>query len=168
VVNRLEDSQDLRWQGLRGEGGLWAFQVAGTSYRSTDLQAGDFTPGSGILLIPEPTNQYDPNAIAVWDHTRTHHIGYVPKDHLDDIGPILRSGKPYGCIVLWENREDGRRVAIRVLLAKGGARVSVPGRAAERVPEMPPARADHRQPGAGRVIGAFMLAVALGVLIANC
>ena len=47
------------------------------------------------MLIPEPTNQYDPNAIAVWvafpsesGHGKAQ-IGYLPKMVAAEVAPLL-------------------------------------------------------------------------------
>lgn len=34
-------------------------------------------PGTDVMLVREPTNQYDPNAVAVWIDGKR--IGYVPR-----------------------------------------------------------------------------------------
>lgn len=167
VVERNEDNQRLRWERMRGQDGLWAFPVAGTSYRKAALSVGDFSPGSPLLLIPDPENEYDPNAIGVWDHTRTHHIGFVPADLLDYIGPIVRDGGPFGCIVLWEYRDGGRRVGVRALLATDDVRVGVPGRKRTAHATSKPAS----DPGAGFLnagLPLLLLAGFLVFLIATC
>lgn len=138
VVLRIKDEQSLRWEGLWGQEGLWAFPVAGTSYRQDALQAADLSPGTPLELIPDPDNEYDPNAVGIWDHTRTHHIGFVPAKYLDSVGPVVRSGRPFGCIVMWETRADGERVAVRALLATGDVRVRIPGQGGDEATLRPP------------------------------
>lgn len=47
-----------------------------------------------ISFVPEPTNEYDPNAIKVfinYGNEEIHHIGYVPKKHTSELKDILDS-----------------------------------------------------------------------------
>lgn len=57
-----------------------SLNIVGTRYRSPieQLTATDLASGSLIKLEPEPTNQYDKNAIKVIFNDR--HIGYVSKN----------------------------------------------------------------------------------------
>src|SRR5262245_49868209 len=43
--------------------GIHVFKVAGVSYRQEAIQGPACAPGSAILLVREPENRYDPNAI---------------------------------------------------------------------------------------------------------
>ena len=47
-----------------------------------------------ISFVPEPTNEYDPNAIKVfidYGNEEIHHIGYVPKKHTAELKNLLDS-----------------------------------------------------------------------------
>lgn len=49
-----------------------------------------------ISFVPEPTNEYDPNAIKVFidfGNNEVHHIGYVPKKHTSNLNEILINQK---------------------------------------------------------------------------
>ena len=60
---------------------LWDFNIAGINFRKgIDKYVGDFFG----YLKPEPTNQHDPNAIAIY-HSDGHHLGYIPADFTDEI-----------------------------------------------------------------------------------
>jgi hypothetical protein len=37
-------------------------------------------PPTEVALVPEPSNRYDPNAIAVWDAHQTMQLGYLPSE----------------------------------------------------------------------------------------
>ncbi len=65
VVVRLADGQHLRWQSLPCGEGLESVNVVGEQYRSDAIQDPCFAPGNEIALEREPSNPYDPNAIAV-------------------------------------------------------------------------------------------------------
>jgi len=49
---------------------------------------------SEVSFVPEPTNEYDPNAIKVFidfGNEEIHHVGYVPKKHTSKLNDILNS-----------------------------------------------------------------------------
>jgi len=95
--------------------------VAGLSYRIDEVQAGGFAPGRRLALVPEPENEHDPNAIAIWDEGRRVQAGYVPAD----VAGTLRAGE-WQAVSLREFSEDGRRGGLRVLLAPRDAWVGIP------------------------------------------
>lgn len=53
------------------------YAIVGMKHKGSDAAAlvAALKPGDDILLILEPTNQYDPRAIQVWVHGQ--HVGYV-------------------------------------------------------------------------------------------
>jgi hypothetical protein len=107
----------LSWRDRR----LHVVKLAGSSYRLDALQDDGFAPGRRLALVPEPENEHDPNAIAVWDAERRLQGGYVPAE----LAPDLRGDEQ--AVALWEFRdEDGRRVGLRVLIAPGGAWIQEP------------------------------------------
>ena len=96
-------------------------RVAGTSFRLDELQDDGFAPGSRLALVPEPDNEHDPNAIAVWDAERRVQAGYVPADLACEL-----DAESWQAVSLLEFFEDGRRVGLRILLAPRTAWVGVP------------------------------------------
>jgi hypothetical protein len=95
--------------------------LAGASYRADALQDDAFAPGRRLALVPEPENEHDSNAVAVWDAGRRLQAGYVPAE----VAPELRGDEQ--AISLWEFRgEDRRRIGLRVLLAPADAWVQEP------------------------------------------
>jgi hypothetical protein len=54
--------------------------VAGVSFRPEAVADASFDPGARLALVPEPENEHDPNAIAVWNEERTLQAGYVPRE----------------------------------------------------------------------------------------
>lgn len=58
------------------------FEVVGAKFRAADFAQAEVTRGDRLTLKPEPTNQYDPLAIAVYKGET--HIGYVPRTHNKD------------------------------------------------------------------------------------
>jgi len=54
--------------------------VAGVSFRPGAVADASFDPARRVALVPEPENEHDPNAVAVWNEERTLQAGYVPRD----------------------------------------------------------------------------------------
>ncbi len=106
----------VRWNDPR----LRVVKVAGASYREDALQADAFAPGKRLALVPEPENEHDPNAIAIYDTEQLLQAGYVPAD----VAGELRGDEQ--AVALWEFREGERRVGLRVLLAPRDAWIQVP------------------------------------------
>lgn len=131
-------SERLRLWLERGESGYWlrdaatgdavkwsdprlhVVKLAGSSYRGDALQDDAFAPGRRLALVPEPDNEHDPNAIAVWDAARRVQAGYVPAE----LAPELQGDEQ--AISLWEFREQGQRIGLRVLLVPADAWVQEP------------------------------------------
>jgi hypothetical protein len=102
----------LSWNDDRlAAAGARVVPVAGTSYRVDALQDEAFAPGSELELVPEPENEHDPHAIAVWDAARLLQAGYVPADVAAEL--VL----PLQALSLWEWREGDRRVGLRMIVA---------------------------------------------------
>ena len=94
----------LSWDDARlAAGGARVLPVAGASYRIDDLQDEAFTPGKPLEIVPEPENEHDPNALAIWDAARR-----------------------LQAVSLWEWREGDRRVGLRVLVASPEVWIGTP------------------------------------------
>jgi hypothetical protein len=133
-----EDSGRLRLWLERGESGYWlrdaasgeavrwsdprlrVIKVAGASYRVEELQDEAFAPGRRLALAPEPENPHDAHAIGIWDADRRLQVGYVPAE----VAPALTGDEQ--AVSLWEFREEGRRVGLRVLVAPADAWIQRP------------------------------------------
>ena len=92
--------------------------VAGVSFRAEDVQDASFDPGVRLALVPEPDNEYDPNAIAIWNEERTLQAGYVPR------GIAAELDGSEMAVSLWRAGESG----LRVLLVPAGSWVGRPRR----------------------------------------
>jgi hypothetical protein len=127
------DSERLRIWLERGESGYWlrdaatgdpmkwddprvrVVKLAGASYRADALQDDGFSPGRRLALVPEPENEHDPNAVAIWNEERSLQAGYVPAE----TAPTLRGDEQ--AVSIW--RVEG---GLRVLLAPAGAWIGRP------------------------------------------
>ena len=107
----------MRWNDER----VRVVKLAGASYRADALQDDAFAPGRRLMLVREPENEHDPNAVAIWDAERRLQGGYVPAD----VAPELRGDEQ--AVSLWEFRdEQGARIGLRVLLAPADAWIQEP------------------------------------------
>lgn len=52
--------------------------VAGLMHFPNAAQRPDFTPGREVALIPEPDNPHDPDAIGVWNASKSIQVGHLP------------------------------------------------------------------------------------------
>lgn len=101
---RLRDAatgEIVRWEDPR----VLVVPVAGVSFRPESLEDPSFEPGLPVALVPEPENEHDPNAVAVWNEQRTLQAGYVPRE----IAPQLKGDEQ--AVSLWRV-EGGLRVLI--------------------------------------------------------
>jgi hypothetical protein len=74
---RMRDAatgEPVRWEDER----IRVVPVAGVSYWADALDDASFDPGRRLALVPEPENEHDPNAVAIWNAERTLQLGYVP------------------------------------------------------------------------------------------
>ena len=103
--------EPVRWSDPR----VRVIAVAGVSFREDALPDASFDPGRRLVLVPEPENEHDPNAVSIWNEERTLQVGYVPRD----VAPELRGDEQ--AVSLW--RVDG---GLRVLIAPADAWIGTP------------------------------------------
>jgi len=123
VVRRLPDGQRLRWQTLPKRDGIDSVKIVGVSHRLDALQDPSFAPGQPLALVPEPDNPHDPNGIAVWNASRTIHVGYLPREYSAKLAKGLGTGPKIGCMAIWETRKGKQRIALRALMVRQQAKV---------------------------------------------
>jgi HIRAN domain-containing protein len=64
----------VRWEDER----IRVVPVAGVTFRPGNVDDASFDPGRRVALVPEPENEHDPHAVAIWNEERTLQAGYVP------------------------------------------------------------------------------------------
>jgi hypothetical protein len=96
-------------------------KVAGVSYRMEALQDEAFAPGRRLALVPEPENEHDPHAVAIWDSNRRVQAGYVPAEIAREL-----DAPNWQAVSLVEFREDNQRIGLRVLIAPRDAWIGAP------------------------------------------
>jgi hypothetical protein len=103
--------EPVRWEDER----LRVVPVTGVSFRPEALDDPGFEPGRRLALVPEPDNEHDPNAVAIWNEDRTVQAGYVPRE----VAPELRGDEK--AVSIW--RVEG---GLRVLIAPADAWIGAP------------------------------------------
>ena len=103
--------EPVRWEDPR----IRVIAAAGVTFRPESLEDPSFDPGRRLELVPEPTNEHDPNAIGIWNADRTLQVGYVPAA----VAPEVTGDEQ--AVSLW--RVDG---GLRVLLAPADAWIGLP------------------------------------------
>ena len=101
----------VRWEDPR----LRVVAVAGVTFRPGNVDDTSFDPGRRLALVPEPENEHDPNAIAIWNQERTLQAGYVPREAAAELGGDEQA------VSLW--RVEG---GLRVLIVPADAWVGTP------------------------------------------
>lgn len=91
--------------------------VAGVSFRPDAVADGSFDPGQRLMLVREPDNEHDPQAVAVWNAARSLQAGYVPRE----VAPELQGDER--AVSLWRAGEG-----LRVLIVPAGSWVGRPRR----------------------------------------
>ena len=111
---RLRDAatgEPVRWEDPR----IRVVPAAGVSYRPEALVDPSFDPGRRLALVPEPDNEHDPNAVAIWNEEQTLQLGYVPRETAAELGGDEQA------VSLW--RVEG---GLRVLIAPHDAWIGSP------------------------------------------
>jgi hypothetical protein len=91
--------------------------VAGVSFREDAVLDASFDPGLPLSLVPEPENEFDSDAIGIWNAGRTLQAGYVPRGQ----APSLDGSEQ--AVSLWRVG-----TGLRVLIVPAGAWVGRPRR----------------------------------------
>ena len=101
----------VEWEDPR----LLVVPVAGVSFRPDAVRDASFDPGRRLAIVPEPDNEHDPGAVAIWNEERTLQAGYVPRESTAALdGTEL-------AVSLWRAGEG-----LRVLIVPAGSWVGRP------------------------------------------
>lgn len=94
------------------------FFIAGVKFHELKSVINDLSEGDNLVLIPEPDNKFDPNAIKIeFDYHQTM-LGYVPKKFSSEVSAMIEVGKELECILVTLNKSakpwEQAEVEIRV------------------------------------------------------
>ena len=87
---------------------LRILKIAGINYRQGINR---YTGRVMSALVPEPANEFDPNAIKIVAEDR-HHLGYIPTNQTDFVRSLTDESFPYRCechIYQGEDEDDGHK-----------------------------------------------------------
>lgn len=99
-------------------------EVVGIEHHGAAIDDACFEPGSPTLLIPEPWNEHDPNAVGVWDLHGAIQVGHIPAEHCAEVASRLNGGEHLVGYVMREIRRGskvGPRSALHLLVGPAGA-----------------------------------------------
>ena len=94
--------------------------VAGAArHHAEALESEAVAPGRTLRLRRDPSNEHDPNAIAVDPADGGVQVGWVPREAAAELAPELDAGRPWSAVVLREQRASARdpRSGLTMLLA---------------------------------------------------
>ena len=81
---------------------LRILKIAGINYREGISR---YVGRVNCALVPEPDNEYDPDAIKIVAEDR-HHIGYIPSGQTEMVCWLTANEFPYKCTAIIEEHED--------------------------------------------------------------
>lgn len=81
---------------------LRILKIAGINYRSN---IGKYVGRVECALVPEPDNEYDPDAIKIVADDR-HHLGYIQTDQTEFVRSLTANEFPYRCTAFIDEHED--------------------------------------------------------------
>ena len=96
---------------------LRILSIAGINHRQGIIR---YTGRNTVALVPEPTNEFDPQAIKVLAEDG-HHLGYIRRDQTEMVRAWARDEFPMYCTCRIEEREDdddGHRFYVGFLYIK--------------------------------------------------
>lgn len=125
VVIRQSDGQRLQWRTLPKSSGLESVNVVGEKYYGAAVADPSFGIGRSLVLQRQPQNQFDSNAIAVWNADNTLQVGYIPREEAKRLARAIDKGQSLNAYSIWETRDRGHRTDLRLLLVKKSASIAL-------------------------------------------
>lgn len=115
------DGRGVAWDEPEPPDGCLILPVAGVGYRGKAPQHSCFEPGQPVLIMPEPDNPYDSDALAIVSANQQRQLGYVRRDDQANVQTLMGSGEPMRAAVIWQWRDDsGQRTGAAIVLARDG------------------------------------------------
>jgi hypothetical protein len=96
-------------------------RLRGGRYHQADLQRPQFDVGEQVLVYPEPTNRFDPNALLVCLPVgkSIYKAGYIPRELAESLAPLVRVSKAGKGIVVETITGDGIRTGLHIVGSVG-------------------------------------------------
>lgn len=81
---------------------LRILSIAGINHRQNIVR---YKGRNTVALVPEPSNEFDPDAIKVIAEDG-HHLGYIHRDQTDMVRSWARDKFPFYCVAMIQEHED--------------------------------------------------------------
>jgi Na+-transporting methylmalonyl-CoA/oxaloacetate decarboxylase gamma subunit len=81
---------------------LRILSIAGINHRQKIVR---YKGRNTVALVPEPSNEFDPDAIKVVSEDG-HHLGYIHRDQTDMVRSWARDKFPFYCVAMIQEHED--------------------------------------------------------------
>lgn len=98
------------------------FFVAGVRFHELDTVIDDIAEGDNLILVPEPSNKFDPNAIKI-EYAASDApyamLGYIPKKYSSEVCAMIEVGKNLECILIKLNKDAKPWEQLKVEIRKG-------------------------------------------------
>ena len=85
------DTSELETRHYNDDGGFWT-NVAGTTFDGRQAHISDDLADIGLLLEPDATNEYDPNAIKVNRADNRQQVGFIKKEYAPRLAELFAKG----------------------------------------------------------------------------
>jgi hypothetical protein len=89
--------------------------VAGVHRYAESARDPSFDPGKPVVLVPDPDNPHDPNALAVFDADQRRQAGWVPMIFTQGLTPWPEGRK---AVSLYEHLVEGVREGLGILISR--------------------------------------------------
>jgi len=82
------------------------FYIAGVKFHSYKSILNDIVEGDNLMLVPEPENKFDPNAVQIHfnNFNKAAFLGFVPKKFSSEVSAWIEVGKLLECILIGFNK----------------------------------------------------------------
>ena len=77
------------------------FYIAGVKFHSYKSILNDIVEGDNLMLVPEPENKFDPNAVQIHfnNFNKAAFLGFVPKKFSSEVSAWIEVGKFLECLL---------------------------------------------------------------------
>jgi hypothetical protein len=77
------------------------FKIAGVKFHQYKDVLNDIVEGDSLMIVPEPANKFDPNAVRLFydNGTKQAMLGYVPKTISSEVSAMFEVGKQLECTI---------------------------------------------------------------------
>lgn len=91
-------------------------KVSGVTYGERQRYIATLRAGEQLSMRRERQNQFDQNAIALYD-SREHHLGYVPKEIASNLAPIMDAGEKLEACVMSVSGGNGYSYGLNIKIS---------------------------------------------------